>query len=127
MFGLDLPSTIQFTMPDYKGDIQTIAGWAESKTAAAYDSTKAFLDPVLKAPAAIEQGAVSYIEGGAQALYGSVSDALSSAASAAGSTLSSIWAPLASGLKWGVGIIVVGAAIYALAVLAPFIPKPGGK
>lgn len=125
MFGLDLPSTLQFQMPDYKGDVQSIAGWAEGEAGSVFDSAKSVLDPVLKAPAALEQGAVSYISGGARAIYGGISDTLAGAASAAGSTFNSLWAPLASGLKWGVGIVIVGAAIYAFLLAAPFLPKPG--
>lgn len=127
MFSLSLPSTIKFQMPDYNGDVESIGGWVSGEASTAYKNTRSLLDPVLKAPAALEQGAVSYIKGGATALYSSVADSISGAASAIGSTISTPWMALTSGLKWGVGIVIVGAAIYALAVLSPFIPKPGGK
>lgn len=127
MFNLSMPSSLQFELPDYKGDIKLIGGWAEDYAGTLYSQTKSALDPVLKAPAALEQGAVSYIEGGAKALYGAVGDTIAGAASAAGSTISSIWAPFSGGLKWAVGIAGVLIFLYVAALALPFLPKPAQR
>lgn len=133
MFGLDIPSTIQFQMPDWRGDIRVIGGWAQDRAGAVYDAAKAYIDPLEKSAKNVQSEASGYIQraagqaqsgffGAIASIFEAKNDLVESAASGIGQT----FAPVTSGLKWGIALVVVGVAIYFFLLAAPFLPKPKG-
>lgn len=134
MFDLGQASTIQYSMPSWQGATQLIGGLWSGASGAVYSTSKAVLDPVAKNVHRVQnQASLLYNQGvsGAWGMLENVltakNDAVDAAQEKITSTGSSILSPIASGAKWVVIIVGLGVAIYVLAVIGPFLPKPGRR
>lgn len=130
MFGFDT-STIQYSMPSWQGTTQYVGGLFSGASGAVYSTAKAALDPIAKNVNRVQnQGSLLYNQGVAGAwgalenILTAKNDAVAAAEEKIVSTGSSFLAPISSGVKWVVIIVGVGLAIYVLAVIGPFLPKP---
>ena len=130
MFAFDLPSTIQFKMPDWQGDFRLVGGWASDKATQVFSNFKAAVDPVSKEVGLIQKQTTGYIEraagqaqagffGGLANIFGAGQNAVTAVKDSAAAVVS----PLSSGLKWGVAIVVIGVALYVFLLVAPILPR----
>ncbi len=125
MFSLDLPSTYEVSMPNWRGGITRLFGWAEDKATTVYDGAVAYIDPVKKRAEALEDSAINTIESG----ISSTGSAIAYPFKAAWTGLGNAVAGLAGPVKWSIFILIVGLGLYVFLLAAPFLPKPqyGGK
>lgn len=124
MFGLDIPSTIEFKMPDWRGDFHVIGGWAQDRAEEVWSEFKAVADPVKKEAADLEDSALSAVRGVYAGGKSVVTAAFGAATSGLKETISAVVSPItgslsdALGLKW-VGIIVALGAVAYFFMIAP--------
>ena len=120
MFALDLPSTISFQMPDIYGGVKGIGGYVASQATQVYSHTKALIDPAMDFmlnPGSFFGEAYDGTKRIASAgvdMAGKAVDKVTNAVSGAAGSVS-------SGLKWAAFLVAIGAALWALSVLTPWI------
>lgn len=131
MFDLGQASTIEYSMPSWQGATQYIGGLFSGASGAVYSTAKAVVDPVAKNVHRVQnQASLLYNQGvsGAWSTLENIltakNDAVDAFEEKVTSTGSTILAPIVSGTKWVVIIAGIGIAIYVLAVIGPFLPKP---
>lgn len=130
MFGFDT-STIQYSMPSWQGSVNYVGGLFSGASGAVYDVAKAAVDPVAKNVNRVQNQASLLYNQGISGAWGTLeniltakNDAVDAFQEKVTSTGSAFLAPIVSGTKWVVIIVGIGIAIYVLAVIGPFLPKP---
>lgn len=109
---LPFPSDMQFSMPDWRGDIRRVGGAAVESLSyvfkAAINPLNVIADPVGKGVGEVSEETKKLF----QATTGGITDVLGG---------------LSSGAKWAGFIVIAGLSLYILAVVGPFLPKPKGS
>ena len=112
MFSLDSPSSMAFGMPDWRGGVQRFAG----QTAEALKSAGSYAFQAVVSPFSVVADPVGKA-------VNKIGDETAGLIRATTSATESVGKGLSSGFKWAMFLIVIGIALYALAILSPFIPK----
>ena len=109
MFGTDIPSTINFSMPNWLGGISEFGGTVYDH--ATYYTRKG-LDMVANPLQPFAKG------------YDVLAEETSTVLKAGSESVKDIAAGLSTGAKWAGFLVVAGLILYAFAMASPFIPRP---